>query len=184
MPDSTIGLHHSARLTYRAVEPDEDEAFFLTIDQDSVAFHNSSGSLPVPPGKRSTKEGIKWITEEPLVSAVICLPATEATGKPIPIGYIHVGDKNPADRRHHRRGDIGLGLAKEYRSQGYGGEAIRWILHFAFLYAGFHRVGIGAFEYGLTATCASMLVAGLTVVIDTTKAPSACTKNLASSVKV
>ena len=42
---------------------------------------------------------------------------------------------------------IGLSLAEEFRGQGYGGEAINWVLDWAFQHAGLHRIGLSAFSY-------------------------------------
>lgn len=48
---------------------------------------------------------------------------------------------------HHRNASIAIGILRSYQGKGYGGEAIRWVLEWAFRYAGLHKVKIGAFEY-------------------------------------
>ena len=52
-----------------------------------------------------------------------------------------------ADQKHHRSTSIGLNLLPAYQGKGYGSEAIRWALEWAFEEAGMHRVAIQAFEY-------------------------------------
>jgi len=46
------------------------------------------------------------------------------------------------DNQHHRTLDIGILIAAEHRGQGYGSEAVRWILNWGFQSAGLHRVGL------------------------------------------
>lgn len=42
---------------------------------------------------------------------------------------------------------MGIDIVQPYQGKGYGSEAIRWLLRFAFLTAGLHRVGISAFAW-------------------------------------
>lgn len=48
---------------------------------------------------------------------------------------------------HHRFTEIGIDIAKPYQGKGYGSEAIEWILEWAFMAAGLHRVAIRCFAY-------------------------------------
>lgn len=41
---------------------------------------------------------------------------------------------------HHRCSEFGIDIKTEYQAQGYGGEAIDWMLDWAFKNAGLHRV--------------------------------------------
>ena len=135
----------SSRLIYRALEPEDDEAFILTIQQDPVSFRNANANLAVPQSKKSAKDYIKWMTENTIIAVIMCLPPPEPAGKAIPIGCIHLGRQAP-HLAQHRNADIGIEIVKPYQGQGYGSEAIRWILEWAFVTAGLHRVAIGAFE--------------------------------------
>ena len=145
-------LWHSARLIYRAVEV-EDEPFFTSLASDEEAHVNSSFFLPVTQGKRSGVRDREFF-ESCRLSAVICLPAPavgtgaheDTAGKPIPVGVVHV---MPADVRqmHHRRDEIGINIARPYQRQGYGSEAIQWILSYAFRFMGLHKMEISAFGF-------------------------------------
>jgi RimJ/RimL family protein N-acetyltransferase len=46
---------------------------------------------------------------------------------------------------------MGIFIAKEYQDQGYGPEAIKWTVKFAFKKAGLHRVGLEVYEYNTKA---------------------------------
>ncbi|KAJ5619254.1 hypothetical protein N7510_003238 [Penicillium lagena] len=135
----------SARLIYRAVEPTEDEAFILTMQQDPVSFSNSNAMIAKPQSKKDALKCIQSL-EEALLGVVICLPPTEAHGKPIPIGAISLKPV-PVPMMHHRSTEIGIGIVQAYQGQGYGSEAINWILEWAFETAGMHRVSVRHFEY-------------------------------------
>ena len=150
--DKMLGPWRSERLIYRAVEL-EDEALLTTISNDPEGFANAAPFLPIPRSKKSTTQYREYL-EGNLMSAIICLPppvdnpsATGDTGsKPIPIGVIHLSEIEPRQMQH-RRSDIGINVVRQYRGQGFGSEAIKWILHWGFAYAGLHRIGLGAFEY-------------------------------------
>ncbi|KAK3679203.1 hypothetical protein LTR78_000764 [Recurvomyces mirabilis] len=147
----------SARLIYRAIEPDEDEDFFLAIQQDQLGYRNSNLSISIPQGRASAKGYIKRVTENSMLGVVICLAAAETVddetransatpAKPTPIGCIHLDGCRP-NIAHHRFSDIGIHILPAYQGKGYGSEAIEWILEWAFVTAGLHRVSIQAFEY-------------------------------------
>lgn len=48
---------------------------------------------------------------------------------------------------HHRRTEIGIDILPPFQGQGYGSEAIRWALEYAFSRTGMHKVRICAFEW-------------------------------------
>ena len=96
------------------------------------------------------------------MGAVMCLPPPEGAAattdgtasdkdkeapKPIPIGVINLSKPFHVDATFHRNTEIGITIARPYHGQGYGTEAINWVLKFAFHRANLHRVGIGAFEW-------------------------------------
>lgn len=135
----------SARLIYRAVEPSDDEDFFLNLQQDPISWVKSNATLARPQGKKDAKEFIKVI-EESLFGVVICLPAPAESAKPTPIGAIFL-KKNNEGMMHHRFSEIGIDIVKAYQGQGYGSESINWILDWAFETAGLHRVAIRCMSY-------------------------------------
>ncbi|MCJ1386847.1 hypothetical protein MMC17_009975 [Xylographa soralifera] len=152
-------LFRSARLVYRAYESPEDDNFFWQLAQDTEAEINSNPKLPKPPDKKDIEESRKAYSEKCLLGVVICIaPASASSGstdesasteKPIPIGRIALdgGFATQTAYARHRSSKIGLGILAKYQNQGYGSEAIRWILDWGFRIAGLHRIGIGCFSW-------------------------------------
>lgn len=164
-------LYKSERLLYRAVENAEDDrAFFQNhILNDSTIQVMSTSRLQRPFHQKSTDDFIQLL-QNALLGVMICLlpqnspedepvqdakqststsngPATSSASKPIPIGHLAVFYAEGVERSHHRNAMIGLSLAEEFRGKGYGGEAINWVLDWAFEHAGLHRIGLSAFSY-------------------------------------
>ena len=48
---------------------------------------------------------------------------------------------------HHRHNEIAVNIARTYQGQGYGSEAIQWILQWGFRHGGLHRIEIAASSY-------------------------------------
>lgn len=71
-------------------------------------------------------------------------PPTSRAGTPI--GQIHLSN-NSLRTQHHRRTEIGIDILPAYQGKGYGSEAIRWALDYAFRRANMHKVRIRAFEW-------------------------------------
>ncbi|MCJ1399455.1 hypothetical protein MMC11_002657 [Xylographa trunciseda] len=154
-------LFRSARLIYRAYESPEDDSFFWAMAQDVEAGVNSNPTLPKPPDKRDIENTRKVYSEKCLLGVIICLaPASagsvstdESTSaekpKPIPIGRIALdaGFATQTAFARHRSSRIGLEIMAKYQNQGYGSEAIRWILDWGFRIAGLHRIEIGCFSW-------------------------------------
>jgi RimJ/RimL family protein N-acetyltransferase len=142
----------SQRLVYRAIEDnDEDVEFLHSINLDSEGRIHGDKSLLKPANKKYTQEQANFLRKD-FLSVMICLPVSsedtsDATSKTLkPIGRIHLWAVEER-HRHHRNTNIGISIASEYQGQGYGSEAIKWILNWAFQMAGLHRVGIGGFSY-------------------------------------
>lgn len=155
----------SSRLLYRAIRP-ADIAIFNAISDDSIGFQNSNAGNISLPGPKDTEAFMKSCVEKQLLGAVIWLPhsspptpealksmkenSTHGEGLfedwGIAIGEIHLS-RLPPEMAHHRYTEIGIDIVPEYQGKGYGGEAIRWALDYAFRRAGLHRVRIRAFEW-------------------------------------
>lgn len=82
----------------------------------------------------------------------MCLPNEKWSGndKAKPIGAVRLYQDSPKFS-HHRYATIGINILPEYQGQGYGTEALKWILEYAFMTIGLHRVAIGAFEFNVGA---------------------------------
>ncbi|MCJ1473804.1 hypothetical protein MMC13_002455 [Lambiella insularis] len=148
-------LYRSARLVYRAIESPGDDAFFLALAQDYEAHANSNPRLPRPATEK-VANGSRDDWSKSLIGVMICLahPSPDASGpkgtppseKPTPVGVISLSVQPPG-MEHHRNSSISLQIIGPYRRQGYGSEAIEWILNWGFQTAGLHRIGIGCFSW-------------------------------------
>lgn len=138
----------TSRLIFRAPDPEAtlDQTFFLKLAQEPLSNQKISSRLAKPQDAKGSKEYLKYVAEEALLGVVICLPAISATYDPTPIGVIHL-TRLPPDLVQHRHTDIGIGILEAYQGQGYGIEAVRWVVQWAFLSAGLHRVNINAFRW-------------------------------------
>lgn len=79
--------------------------------------------------------------------ATFCIVANE-NGKEKLIGSISINDINHI----HRMGTLGIFIGdSEYRSKGYGAEAINLILEFAFRYMNLNNINLSVYEYNARA---------------------------------
>ncbi|KAF3059214.1 putative ribosomal N-acetyltransferase YdaF [Daldinia childiae] len=150
MPEARpLDPFRSERLVYRAVnDQPQDIAFIHSIQRDAEAQSGSSYALLRPESIKASTE-FKDRIEKCLLGALICLPVTglaEKDSETLPIGIICL-KATPLSHAHHRNSDISIDIAKEYRGQGYGGEAIRWALWYGFQMAGLHRISIETFSF-------------------------------------
>ena len=136
----------SSRLLYRAVESPDDDAFFFSMQTEPTDFVNSNARLHRPQSRKDAAQYQRYVAEEALLGVVICLPPTQPQFKPTPIGTIHLKSL-PPHMVHHRFSEIGIDIVKGYQGQGYGTEAIQWVLEWAFNVAGLNRIGLRAFEW-------------------------------------
>lgn len=131
----------SARLTYRALEP-EDELFVHTLDSEVFNFINMHIKLKRPQSKADNKKRFDQLINENILAVVICTTAEDNN----PIGVVNLTSLEEGET-HHRYSEIGINLVPSQQGKGYGSEAIKWTLHWAFESAGLHRVSCRAFEY-------------------------------------
>ncbi|KAJ4299412.1 hypothetical protein N0V90_004657 [Kalmusia sp. IMI 367209] len=156
----------------RAVRGADDDAFFSQINEDRIGYMNSNGSNIRLPGP-SDAERFRKSMDDNLISAIICLP--EKVTAPVlqlclniafnaymltvravegadqeragtPIGQVHLSGSS-IRMAHHRNTEIGIDILPAYQGKGYGSEAIRWVLEYAFKRAGLHKVRIRAFGW-------------------------------------
>jgi RimJ/RimL family protein N-acetyltransferase len=169
-----MSQHHpfsSARLEYRAIRP-ADTALFAALTADAVGFINSSITNIKLPTESDAHGFMKECAENYLLGTAIWLKHPEdmtqeqrlelvekakKEGKEhmveewgTAIGEMHLSRLSHGST-HHRSTSIGITILPEFQSRGYGGEAIDWVLDYAFRRAGLHRVGIKAFEWNIGA---------------------------------
>lgn len=153
-------IFRSSRLIYRAVESDTDLSLFIKMHKDPEMFQNSTARIPVPQNTEGARRFMKHV-EESYLGVVIALPTATATtadnllqqsetkdlaSSTTPIGVLFLTG-SPTHLAHHRNTDLGIDILPEFQGKGYGSEAIRWALDWAFDTAGMHRMTIRTFEY-------------------------------------
>ncbi|KAM0719940.1 hypothetical protein Q7P37_004075 [Cladosporium fusiforme] len=149
-------IWRSKRLLYRPTET-TDEPFLQSLnDTTSESYQQATFFLPVPQGQAGARKHREFL-QSALLGCIVCLPAPapssasasattpseQLPSAPIPIGTISLLAPDPL-RAHHRNTTIGVNVASPYQGQGYGSEAILWVLDWAFRHANMHRVGISA----------------------------------------
>lgn len=139
----------SSRLIYRAFEENNADLTFLhPLTLDAESFAKYEGTLFKPLNKKWTQEQTLYAHKTSFMYVIICLQTPPGdTAKPsTPIGQVNL-HRIPHDQRHHRNTNIGIHISHEYQNQGYGSEAINWILNWGFQMGGLHRIGIGCSSY-------------------------------------
>ncbi|KAF5019860.1 hypothetical protein F66182_8139 [Fusarium sp. NRRL 66182] len=152
--DKLATAFQSKRLVYRAPENnEEDRELFTGLQNDPVIGALSDLAVLRPKSANKSEDLIEQIQKATL-PVIICLSPEEArnqgieTSEPVSIGYLVLGwGGRPQGREHHRDTGIGLVIAAAHQDKGYGGEAIDWVLDWAFRFGGFHRVSIGTVSY-------------------------------------
>ena len=150
-----MDIYHSDRLRYRAWDSLQDRDFYQSFHSDPTVFPNTWKGLPRPITKDKTNSIIKEL-EEALLCLVICKkPQLNSgqgtdTSEPERIGILVI--KNiPSDLAHNRCGEFGIELKREAQGQGYGVEAIRWTINWAFQTANLHRIQLEVYEWNKNA---------------------------------
>jgi ribosomal protein S18 acetylase RimI-like enzyme len=157
-------VFQSSRLAYRAMEDnDEDKKFFHEeLDSPPELLYLSDIRLLKPKSAKLSTEDYNVIVNTSLLSVMICLPGSGNSGKevdgkkdgeskrPIPIGFLNLSSKGK-EMAQHRDSILGIAIAKAYQGKGYGPEAIKWALDWAFVHAGLHCVRLGCFSFNTNA---------------------------------
>jgi RimJ/RimL family protein N-acetyltransferase len=142
---SKVDFFQSERLIYRAFDSPKDDEFYSSFHQDYSVYPGCWKGLLTPPSKKNG-EAIRKILEEGLLLVVICKKPAAPGDEPEPIGILSVKKIMP-ELAHNRCGDIGIELKAEEQKHGYGTEAVRWVLGWAFIQANLHRVGLDVYEW-------------------------------------
>ena len=140
----------SNRLVFRALQPHDWELYLDLMAQDPVAFALHDPNLFRPPGNPMSREQFLQATSCPL-AVVICFREDDH-----PIGILTLGEWEGRDRsrfshRHRSNLQLSILISIEHEGNGFGTEAIKWALDWAFNHAGVHTVSAEAFEYNMPA---------------------------------
>ncbi|KAK3685046.1 acyl-CoA N-acyltransferase [Podospora appendiculata] len=166
-PDSIVNAWKSERLVYRAIEENEaDRALLWECNQNDAVNSAMASHALFKPGSRKDTQFFFEFSKDAVIRHWACLPPAEPAAdsskegaddgpqkekaqpqpQPTPIGLVLLWNKTTG-AEHHRSGMIGITMMAGYRGQGYGGEALNWLLDWGFMNAGFHRIGLDAFSY-------------------------------------
>ncbi|KAK5169737.1 uncharacterized protein LTR77_005715 [Saxophila tyrrhenica] len=135
----------SANLLYVAPESPDHDTLFQAIQLRHADFANSNARL-LRPQTRADAAAYQKSVSDSLLGVVICLPPATPAQTTTAIGCIHLSKLGP-NMPQHRFSEIGIDIVHENQGKGYGTEAIRWCLDWAFDAAGLHRVVVRTFEW-------------------------------------
>lgn len=141
--------YRSARLLYRAAEDNPtDDAFLQGLEADPAIKSMTSPALQRPLSTKELNELRAKIQDMMFMSVMICvIPDENSPNKePETIGLIALKKQAPV-LAHNRTHELAIIIARQYQDKGYGSEAIEWMLDWAFMTAGLHRVELTVFAW-------------------------------------
>lgn len=158
--DELANAFRSARLEYVRVNPDDAalKDFIPQVVHDPVIQAMSSSMMLRPKTKKDFEDTLQWLSSS-LLGVAICLPAPDQSKDEAPkddaganhrtiIGFVCITTpKDSVAATHHRNAEIGISLANKYQGQGYGREALNWMLDWGFKHAALHTISILAASY-------------------------------------
>lgn len=148
----------SRRLRYIAVEAECDDYRAALKDMiNEASLQALSSEMLVRPQGKTDVQFLATMYRKALLSVAICLAPPEAqqqagdsssrsnssSSKPTIIGTLCIGWGGISESlRHNRNAYIGITLARPFRGQGYGREALDWGVDWAFRHAGLHSLSL------------------------------------------
>ncbi|BGP34987.1 hypothetical protein JCM10296v2_006811 [Rhodotorula toruloides] len=138
----------TSRLVYRAVDWDKDESFFAQAFGHEATQLGTMGSMTRPLSKKAL-EGTKEFTDKALLSIIFCLPLSpeEPTQAGEAVGWVNLSMEEMDRRNQHRCAFFGLTVHPKHQGNGYGTEAMEWMLERAFVGFGLNRVQGNVFAW-------------------------------------
>ena len=139
-------LFRSERLLFRAIEKSaEEKAFIVTMMTDDPAtYAQGTNLLLVPLRPEDIDKDLERLSSV-LLAVKLCLIPETPDGEAKMIGWLHLDGH--AMTRHHRSCQLGIMVSSQYQGKGYGTEAIKWALAWAFRIAGMHSVRLTCFSF-------------------------------------
>jgi RimJ/RimL family protein N-acetyltransferase len=126
-------------VTLKATDPEADHTFFNTWQQDNHFARLLDADPIILWPKKMTKE---WL--EKGLADIFGFTIYKKGANTVPIGFISLDEIN------HVSGDcwVGVGIGdRENWSKGYGTDAMRVILRYAFCMLNLHHVSLSVFDY-------------------------------------
>lgn len=144
----------SERLVYTAFDADQHEELMWAVHNDVISWTNSCAQIQRPMDRKMHSGILKWRQNQLLFVIInIAKGGAEQAESLTPIGQL-VLDTEDGTMVQHRDCTLSIGLHKDHQRKGYGSEAIRWALGWAFGYANMHRVGLEVYEWNAGAVAA------------------------------
>ncbi|EGX90008.1 GNAT family acetyltransferase, putative [Cordyceps militaris CM01] len=150
--EDVVNAWQTKRLRMIRIEPGDPAVrqALAGLQQDPVVTALASNAVLQPVGSADLDGAIAVISQALLGVAIALLPAADASPElpPVIIGNMTLGWGGLAPRTaHHRTAGMGITLARAWQGQGYGAEAIDWMLDWAFAHAGLHSVSLSAADF-------------------------------------
>ncbi|KAG6367788.1 hypothetical protein INS49_001983 [Diaporthe citri] len=166
--DGLENVWRSERLVFRATQQEDYEFLFRDLDTDPVNVSLSGPMLLKPPRKQKPEDWFdKWKQNDFLMDVIICLrsdvkanerhfKSSALSEKDVdqpdkaadkPIGMINLSTSVYGRNPSNRACSLGIAIAAPYQNSGYGTEAVRWAIGWAFRRANMHSVHLGSVEY-------------------------------------
>ncbi|KAL7942626.1 acyl-CoA N-acyltransferase [Trichoderma barbatum] len=142
-------LFVSERLVYRSVQITDKDTFYAIISEPGC-MELGHPLIPRPPIQKSMDEFIESSQKKALIFVFICLQESSENGQPRagkPIGCLSMTSPSLEARDGHRSTAFAIWLLEDYRGKGYGNEATKWAVDWAFNYAGVHRIELSSFSF-------------------------------------
>lgn len=133
-------LLQGQRVRLGQAEPEVYAKTWAAWGRNTTFYRNMSEESPIP---WSVKQRQMWAEQEEPNGRSLRLHILAHPDDRF-IGFVGLYDLNTP----HRDAWLGIGIGEpEYWSRGYGGEAMRLVLDYAFLELNLHRVTLDVFEY-------------------------------------
>ncbi|KAL6808436.1 acyl-CoA N-acyltransferase [Trichoderma camerunense] len=149
LPRPVTTLFVSEKLVYRSVQIEDKDTFYEIISEPGC-MELGHPLIPRPPIQRSMDEFLEVYQKKALIFVFICLKETSESGHPTPgkpIGSLNMTPPSLESKEDHRSTSFAIWLSEEYRGKGYGAEATKWAVDWAFNYTGVHRIELWSFSY-------------------------------------
>ncbi|KAL0580104.1 hypothetical protein V5O48_001880 [Marasmius crinis-equi] len=130
------------RLRLRAARDSDYENMFNLWNTESVIRGGGANEYIVPRGP-GHKETLEALVNKTTMFAII--ETKEET--PVFVGFTNINIREPKNRD----ADFGILLAPEFWGRGYGTEVTRFMVNYAFVELGVHRVSLWVFSHNVSA---------------------------------
>jgi RimJ/RimL family protein N-acetyltransferase len=138
------------RLIYRSIDASTPSiTFFYDLFSNPQTLACIEPSLLKPLTRQECRQWIELVRDS-FLAVFLCVPVanisepTELATKPV--GFVLLGTATDGEAQH-RRSVLRIAVEPEEQGKGYGREAVRWALDWAFNTAGLHRVEVSVPGY-------------------------------------